>query len=250
MCLGTHFQVTDESRDGGEKSMTEHSTSLPIGNITTGGTLIEYAETYIGDCTDGDCDRVATVRVHDEWVLCSLHHEIYLLAREADDADLTLDFIKKWRSQAQAHDLGFIQLCFDRAVDDLADRKEIIRERRDALNRIEAESVANHDLRIEMGERLKRDALTYPTAFARILSELAHYLGEDWRKFAGKMVSTAGDKYGAVAWDWLYSELMDTSGRVQPDGFMADLAAGLGLDARQRTKLAMAYTYGREGGGS
>lgn len=204
--------------------------------------MIEYAETYIGDCTD--CDRVATVRIHGDWVVCSLHHEVYLLGREADDADLTLDFIKKWRSQAQSHGLDFIQLVFDRAVDDLKEKREENRDRRDALNRIEAESVANHDMRLEMGERMKRDAIKYPTTFARVLSEVAGYLGGDWPQFAADMVSTAGDKWGEAEAEWLHAELLNRPGVQPPAGFMLDLVSGLGLDRRQKVKLATAHTFG------
>lgn len=203
--------------------------------------MIEYAQTYIGDCTHAECDRVAAIRVHGDWVLCGLHHEMHLLTEERNEIDLTLEFIKVWRSQAQAHGLYFIQLSFDRAVDDFAERGEAITERREALDMIEQESTANHDLRLERGKR----NIKYPTTFARTLSWLSHYLGEDWAQFAADMTDTAGDQYGDAAREWLHKTLLENAGLEPPAGFMSDLASGLGLDGRQKTKLAMAYTFGK-----
>lgn len=212
--------------------------------------MIEYTDTYIGDCTHGDCDRVATVRIHGEWVVCALHHEMHLLFEETNEFDLTLDFIGIWRSKADAHGLDYIHRVFDRATFDMSQRREAIKERREALYRVEHESVANHDLRTEMGDKTKRDAIEYPTVFAKVLSDLAGYLGEDWPQFAAEMVHAAGDKWSEAEAEWLHAELTGGAHLEPPVGFMDDLAVGLGLDARQRTKLAMAYTYGREGGGS
>lgn len=206
-----------------------------------GGGGAKYSEAYIGDCTDGNCDRVATVRIHDEWIMCTLHHEGYLLLEERNEIDLALGFIQPWRSQADAHGLDSIQQIFDRATFDLSQRREAVKERRDALDRIDQESIANHDLRVEMGERVA--AIQYPTAFARVLAQLAHYEGEDWAQFAADMTSTAGDRYGEAEAEWLHATLLNGARLEPPAGFMNDLAGGLGLDARQRTKLAMAYTF-------
>jgi hypothetical protein len=206
-----------------------------------GGVGAKYSEAYIGDCTDGNCDRVATVRIHDEWVVCTLHHEGHLLFEEHNEIDLTLGLIKSWRSQADAHGLDSIQQVFDRATFDLSQRREAVKERREALDRIEQESIANHDMRVEMGERVA--AIQYPSAFARVLAQLAHYEGDDWAQFAADMTHTAGQKWGAAEAEWLHANLMGTAHLEPPAGFMDDLASSLGLDVRQQTKLAMAYTY-------
>jgi hypothetical protein len=202
---------------------------------------IEYAQTYIGDCTDSDCDRVATVRIHDEWVVCTLHHEGHLLFEEHNEIDLTLGLIMSWRSQADAHGLDAIQQVFDRATFDLSQRREAVKERREALDRIEQESIANHDLRVEMGKRVA--AIQYPSAFARVLAQLAHYADDDMNRFAAAMVHAAGDQYGDAEREWLHATLLNGARLEPPAGFLDDLASGLGLDQRQRTKLAMAYTF-------
>jgi hypothetical protein len=208
-----------------------------------GGVGAEYSEVYIGDCTDGNCDRVATVRIHDEWVVCTLHHEGHLLFEECNEIDLTLGLIMSWRSQADAHGLDAIQQVFDRATFDLSQRREAVKERREALDRIEQESIANHDMRVEMGERVA--AIQYPSAFARVLAQLAHYEGDDWAQFAADMTHTAGQKWGAAEAEWLHATLLNGA-RLEPSaGFLDDLTSGLGLDVRQRTKLAMAYTFGK-----
>ena len=63
---------------------------------------VEYSEVFIGDGTDGACCRSATVRVYEDFVLCALHHRLYEITEELNDANLALELVAPWHSVAKA----------------------------------------------------------------------------------------------------------------------------------------------------
>jgi hypothetical protein len=102
---------------------------------------LDYAETFIGECTVGRCSRPATVRFHDDFVLCALHHLRREVGEDVDEAALALDMIGGWHSMADTHHNGYLIRMLDVASEDLRDRLGEAERRAVQLDRVDLESV-------------------------------------------------------------------------------------------------------------
>ncbi len=118
---------------------------------------VEYAQTFIGECTTGSCDRPATVRVYEDFVLCALHHMMHEVGHDADEAGLALDLMAGWRSVAAMHGNRPLLELFEYAKGELLERKGAADRRQDQLDRIDLENVGNTEIRLEMGQRSLAD---------------------------------------------------------------------------------------------
>ncbi|MDP9476793.1 MAG: hypothetical protein M3R38_14090 [Actinomycetota bacterium] len=118
---------------------------------------VEYAEEFIGECLVGSCDRPATVRVYEDFVLCALHHMMHEAGHDADEAGLALELLGGWRSVAAMHGNGYLLELFEFAKADLLERKATADRRQDQLERIDRENVGNTETRLEMGRRRLAD---------------------------------------------------------------------------------------------
>ena len=216
--------------------MTEKSnTTQEFGPIT------EYSEVYIGECTHGDCDRPATVRVHESFVLCALHHLRYEIAHEYDAANLALELIGGWRSIASTHHNGYLLELFEYAHVELIERRAVAEERTRQLERVEMEG--NEDIRSRMGEVEATRKIEYPTVFAKVLSDLSGNLGDDWSQLALDLVSAIGEPYGDAERDALQARLGSAAAPGPSGVFMDGLARYLDLGEEDRMRLAAAYAY-------
>ncbi|MDP9476204.1 MAG: hypothetical protein M3R38_11080 [Actinomycetota bacterium] len=216
---------------------------------------VEYAEEFIGECTTGDCDRPATVRVYEDFVLCALHHMMYEAGEDADEAGIALELMAGWRSVAAMHGNRPLLELFEFAKRELLERKGAADRRQEQLERIDRENVGNTEIRLQMGQLVGKSdqeeagALPELSAFGRQLVALTGYPGEDLRRLARDMVSTAGGPYEADRENLvpaLEARMLSAWGEELPPGFLEALADGLGLSEPERNGLAMAYAFGRE----
>ncbi len=219
----------------------------------------EYSEVFIGECITGSCDRPATVRVYEDFVLCALHHAHYEAGHDADEAGLALDLMAGWRSVAAMHGNGYLLELFEYAKGELLERKGAADRRLEQLKRIDLENVGNTEIRVEMGrqagkkpEQEEAGAMPKLSAFGRQLVALTGYMGEDLTRLATDMVWMAGhSKRTDVADAGELVEALEArmrsasagAGGVLPEGFVADLAEGLRLPGPERDALARAYAY-------
>jgi hypothetical protein len=94
---------------------------------------LEFAETFIGECITGDCDRPATVRVWEDFILCALHHTMHEVGEDQDEAGIGLELLAGWLSVATMHGNGYLQGLLGYAKDELLERKEWADRRMDQL---------------------------------------------------------------------------------------------------------------------
>ncbi len=216
---------------------------------------IEYAQEFIGECTTGSCDRPATVRVYEDFVLCALHHMMYEAGEDADEAGIALELMAGWRSVAAMHGNRPLLELFEFAKRELLERKGAADRRQEQLEHIDRENEANQEIRLQMGQLVGKSdqeeagALPELSAFGRQLVALTGYPGEDLRRLARDMVSTAGGPYEADRENLvpaLEARMLSAWGDELPPGFLEALADGLGLSEPERNGLAMAYAFGRE----
>lgn len=114
---------------------------------------VQYSETFIGECSRG-CGRPATVRIHNEWVVCALHHLGFEASERANEAGLALDLMKAWRSEAKFHGCLNLVAGLDRIAGEERKRAGKAQEEFDAVER---ESQPDHEFRRRMGEKRCED---------------------------------------------------------------------------------------------
>lgn len=207
---------------------------------------ITYAEEYIGECTAGSCDRPATVRVYEDFMLCALHYMRYEAREDIDEATMALGLIKGWHSVANMHGNDYLIRMFNRASEELREIEGAARLRRAQLKRVDYENEHAHDLRTRGGlaarsEQEEAGALPELSALGRQLVALTGYPGADLTRFARDMVRTAG--YGEELVPTVEARLLSADAGPLPDDFLAALADGLGLTQLGRKGLAMAYAF-------
>lgn len=95
-----------------------------------------------------------------------------------------------------------------------------------------------HRERLEARDR--EPAVRYPTVFAKVLSRLAGYLGEDWDRLASDLVSGMGDPHGDADRDTLAQRLESQAFPPPSVEFMHGLTVYLDLERDQQEELAMA----------
>jgi hypothetical protein len=125
--------------------MTEEAAELRLPSI-------EYAETFIGECIAGDCGRPATVRVHENFVLCALHHLHYEVGQDHDEASIGLELVEGWRSIAAVHNNEYLSGLLGYAKDELLERKIEAERRQAQIDRAFRESEPNVGIRLGMSE--------------------------------------------------------------------------------------------------
>lgn len=214
----------------------------------------EYSEVFIGECIAGSCDRPATVRVYEDFVLCALHHMRHEAGQDVDEAGIALELMAGWRSVAAMHGNGYLLELFEYAKGELLERKAAADRRQDQLDRIDRENVGDTEIRLEMGtlvgkpEQEEAGAASLPplSALGRQLVALSGYIGEDLRRLARDLVSTAGGEYEADRENVvpaLEARMRSADGDERLPGLLVAIADGLGLTAPERAGLAMAYAY-------
>lgn len=204
---------------------------------------IEYSEVFIGDCCGGSCTRPATVRVHEDFVLCALHHLLYEIGQEKDEAALALELIAGWRSIAAMHRNGYLLELFEYAHDELIERRAVAQTRMAQIDRADLESGPGEDIRAKMGEAEIVGKIQYPTVFAKVLSKQAGYLGEDMAQLAHDLVSAIGTPYGDAERDALQARLESDATSGPSGAFMHELTRYLDLDRDGQMELAMALAF-------
>ncbi len=112
---------------------------------------LTYSETFIGECTVGTCTRPATVRVHEDFVLCALHHLRWEAGDDHDEVSLALELIAGWRSMASMHGNDYLVRMFEAAEEDLEVLRDKAKRRQIQLERVEVENIPNEELRMQMG---------------------------------------------------------------------------------------------------
>lgn len=202
---------------------------------------IEYSEVYIGECVAGECNLPATVRVHENYVLCALHDLRREIAEEQDEANLALEMITGWRSVAASHNNGYLLELFEYAHGELIERRSVASQRLRQLERVDLETDPNEHIRIEMGEaeaKTGRDRpgegeggeAEEPGAIGRVVGELATGRGyASLAELAEAINAQTGEDYTAA-------ELADWP---RP-GFGGHLDAVLGLSEEERERLVAA----------
>lgn len=207
------------------------------------GQAIEYSEAYIGECIVGECDRPATVRVYENFVLCALHYLAREIAEAYDEASLASELMAGWRSVAVTHHNGFLLELFEYASKEATEQKGRMEAWTELLARADLESDPNERLRSKMGrarageepsESSASEAFEAETegigAIGRVVGELARGRG-----FVG-LKDLAAAVNGATGEDYTAEELADWP---RP-GFGGHLDAVLGLSEEDRERLVAA----------
>ena len=119
--------------------MTEPTNRPPGGEPEPGGP-IDFADVFIGECTVASCDRPATTRVFEGFVLCAHHRLRYELGQDEDAASHALQLLRAWRDQATMHETlrGLAEELND-VMDRFDDRYQDARERLILFDRAEDE---------------------------------------------------------------------------------------------------------------
>ena len=112
----------------------------------------EYSAVYIGESSRG-CGRPATVRLYKEWVVCALHYAEFLVTERVNEANLALDIIGPFRSEAEFHNCGNLVAALDRIAEDERARQAAAREEMEAFRRIAHESTPEHDASMRVVKR-------------------------------------------------------------------------------------------------
>ena len=115
----------------------------------------EYSAVYIGECSRG-CGRPATVRLYKEWVVCALHYAEFLVTQRVNEANLALDIIGPFRSEAEFHRCHNLVAALDRIAEDERARQAAADEEMEAFRRIAHESTPEHEASMRVVEP-KRD---------------------------------------------------------------------------------------------
>ncbi len=116
---------------------------------------ITFAETFIGECVVGTCTRPATVRVHENFVLCAMHHLHREAGEDFDEANLALELIAGWHSMANFHGNDYLDRMFAAAEEDLEVLRDKAQRRQKQAERVEVENIPNEEVRMQMGEKAK-----------------------------------------------------------------------------------------------
>ena len=98
-----------------------------------------------------------------------------------------------------------------------------------------------HADRLEAESR--KPEVEYPTVFAKVLSGLAGYLGEDMDRLAGDLVSGMGGLHGDREREALAARLGSPAAPAPSVEFMERLAVHLGLEGGEREELAVALGF-------
>lgn len=117
---------------------------------------VEYSETYIGDCYRG-CGRPATVRIHKEWVVCALHYAEHLASKRSNEASMAVGLIGPFRAEAEFHGCDNLVRWLDRIAEDERGRSREAGREMEAFWRVAEESEPDHDVRMRMGEKTRRE---------------------------------------------------------------------------------------------
>ena len=99
-------------------------------------------------------------------------------------------------------------------------------------------------------ERLEAEAappkVEYPTVFAKVLADMAGYLGEDLDRLAGDLASAVGlphEEEEEAEREALRSRLESAKARPPSASFMDELTRRLGLDRPDQERLAMTLAF-------
>lgn len=112
-----------------------------------------YSETFIGECIVGSCGRPATVRVHEDFVMCALHYHVHHLGENIDEMNLALELMKGWRSEAKHHHNDYLVRLFDSAMSECQEKFDTFEEMMADVQQAERESIPNERIRVEMGRK-------------------------------------------------------------------------------------------------
>ncbi len=118
---------------------------------------LTYSDVFIGECTVGTCTRPATVRVHEDFVLCALHHLHYEAGEDYDATNLALELIAGWHSMANMHGNDYLARMFEAAEEDLQVLRDKAERRRIQAERVEADNIPNEEVRMRMGEKASEE---------------------------------------------------------------------------------------------
>lgn len=101
-------------------------------------TDLVYSETFIGDCSRGCC-RPATVRVHNDFKLCALHHLEFEITEEVNGAGLGIDVLKQTISEAEFHGADGLVEHLQQLLAYEEERLALARRRQAQLDQVEEE---------------------------------------------------------------------------------------------------------------
>lgn len=107
----------------------------------------EYIGTYIEECGSGGCDRPATVRVHNDFVLCALHHHDLYVAEEINAVEIAFEMLPGWRSEAEFHGATHLAAMIEVAERYLTAHAEYVKELPAQTDHIERENVGDQEMR-------------------------------------------------------------------------------------------------------
>ncbi len=102
-------------------------------------------EGHVGECSH-DCTRPATVRIHNAWIVCTLHYLDFLSSERENEASLAVELLKPWRDRAEHHGCVNLVTGLDRLIEDEQQRLDEAQEEGRLWDRISREQKAGADV--------------------------------------------------------------------------------------------------------